>query len=241
MTNAIRFPKTPRLRELSTQDIHRLWKRHSVVVEEKIDGANVGVWFDGEELRLQSRGHVLHGGAGERQFSAFHGWAGGRYQELLGALGQRYVLYGEWCWAKHRAFYDALPDWFLGFDVQDRYTGIRLATGPRNAILESCRITSVPRIWSGTFGKAPAFSSYLGLSSLKTPRWREGLLREAARSGVRDPMPETDNSDWMEGIYIRVEDASGLVASAKLHREGFEKVRNDSWKERPLIKNILGA
>ena len=27
------------------------------------------------------------------------------------------ILYGEWCYAKHTVPYDALPDWFLGFDI----------------------------------------------------------------------------------------------------------------------------
>ncbi len=45
--------------------------RH-LVVEEKLDGSNVGVWFDdGDALVLQSRGHALRGGADERPFALF--------------------------------------------------------------------------------------------------------------------------------------------------------------------------
>lgn len=71
MPEAIRFPKTPRLSAVLAEDVHRLWRHLTTVVEEKVDGAN-GVWFDGESLRLQSRGHVLRGGAGEAQFAPLH-------------------------------------------------------------------------------------------------------------------------------------------------------------------------
>lgn len=238
MSDAIKFPKTPRLATVLQEDVHSRWRQHTAVVEEKIDGANVGIWFEGEELRLQSRGHVLRGGSGERQFTAFHGWAAERQEALLKALTTRFVLYGEWCFAKNKTFYDALPDWFIGYDVLDRETQRFMPTAFREILLKCCGIHMAPRLWAGPFGKASAFGSMQGPSRLKTTKWRDGLLREAARVGVKDPMAETDDSDWMEGIYVRVEDLEGVVGRMKLHREGYEKVRNDHWRERPLIRNI---
>ncbi|HEY4221839.1 MAG TPA: RNA ligase family protein, partial [Myxococcota bacterium] len=47
-----------------------------LVIEEKIDGANAGLWFDDDgALVLQSRGHALVGGARERHFDGFKAWA----------------------------------------------------------------------------------------------------------------------------------------------------------------------
>lgn len=37
--------------------------------------------------------------------------------------GTRYILYGEWCAARHTVTYDALPDWFLAYDVYDTKEG----------------------------------------------------------------------------------------------------------------------
>ena len=47
-----------------------------LVLEEKVDGANCGISFgrDGK-MYLQSRGHFLNGGYGERQFDLFKVWA----------------------------------------------------------------------------------------------------------------------------------------------------------------------
>ena len=47
-----------------------------LVLEEKVDGANCGVSFGGDgKMYLQSRGHFLNGGYGERQFDLFKRWA----------------------------------------------------------------------------------------------------------------------------------------------------------------------
>lgn len=238
MTDAIKFPKTPRLTHILAEDVFPAWRHHTAVVEEKVDGANVGIWFEDEELRLQSRGHVLQGGAGERQFAPLHAWAAERRERLYTTLGNRSVLYGEWCFAVNKSFYDALPDWFIGYDVLDRTTNQFLATPARDTLLTGCGVSPVPRIWTGQFGKAPAFTSFLGPSRFKTRHWRDAFTRESDRAGVKNSMAETDNSDWMEGIYIRIEDPIHVVARMKLHREGYQKVRNDHWRQRPLIRNV---
>src|SRR5205809_552829 len=81
-----------------------------VVIEEKMDGANCGVSFDAEgALQLQSRGHFLAGGPRERQFDLFKQWAGAMAHRLLDVLADRLVTYGEWLYAKHSVYYDALP------------------------------------------------------------------------------------------------------------------------------------
>lgn len=233
----IRFPKTPRLAEILKEDVHKRWRSLHTVVEEKVDGANVGIWFHPEKgLQLQSRGHVLRGGAGEAQFAPFHAWAWERATALRQALGTERLLYGEWCFAKNRAFYDALPDWFLGFDILDMTSGTFLPTPARDALLRAAGVLAVPRLWSGPYGKAGAFASHLGPSKLKTPRWRDALAEEASRAKVRDIMSETDDTHWMEGVYIRVETADQVIARVKLHRDGFEKVR-DGWGEHALVRN----
>ena len=130
---AIKFPKTPRAADIVAGDVHRTWRGLETVVEEKMDGANVGIFFDGGALCLQSRGHVLRGGDGEAQFAPLHAWAAERLTRLRDALGEQRVLYGEWCFAKHRAFYDALPDWLLAFDVLDRTRNAFLTTSERDA------------------------------------------------------------------------------------------------------------
>src|SRR5512138_1661040 len=78
-----------------------------LVIEEKIDGANAALSFDDEgRLLLQSRGHYLVGGAREKHFALFKTWATTHQRLLHERLQSRYVVYGEWLYAKHTVFYD---------------------------------------------------------------------------------------------------------------------------------------
>jgi ATP-dependent RNA circularization protein (DNA/RNA ligase family) len=118
--------------------------RH-LVVEEKLDGANAALSFDASgRLWLQSRGHFLTGGARERHFNLFKQWANENAAALHAALGARYVLYGEWLYAKHTIFYDRLTSWFLEFDLLEIETGRFLSTERRRALLAGAPVASVP-------------------------------------------------------------------------------------------------
>jgi len=91
-----------------------LQPRGRFVVEEKEDGSNAGLGFTaGSRLVLQSRSHVLRGGPRERLWDLFKAWAAWWREQLWAALGSRYLVYGEWLYAKHTIFYDDLPHYFL--------------------------------------------------------------------------------------------------------------------------------
>ena len=94
-----------------------------LVVEEKCDGANSAISFDENgQLLLQSRGHYLTGGYRERHYDLMKQWASVHQDIFYEVLGTRYIMYGEWMYAKHTVFYDALPHYFLEFDIWDRET-----------------------------------------------------------------------------------------------------------------------
>ena len=123
--------------------------RH-IVVEEKLDGANAAISFapDGA-LLLQSRGHYLTGGPRERHFGPLKAWATTLAPRLWPLLTDRYVLYGEWLYAKHTVFYDALPHYFCEFDVLDLSTDRFLDTPARASLLAGLPVVSVPVLRSG--------------------------------------------------------------------------------------------
>src|SRR5689334_2849436 len=140
--------KYPRTRHLETSRFQhgdhdleavafREIKDQFVVIEEKVDGANAGVSFDADaQLLLQSRGHYLVGGPRERHFNLLKTWAAAHAEDLYLALGDRYVMYGEWMYAKHTCFYDRLPHYFMEFDIYDRERDLYLSTARRRQLLQ---------------------------------------------------------------------------------------------------------
>jgi len=214
----IKYPKTPRLEAALRKDVSG-WRHLNVVVGEKVDGANVGIGFDADELVLRSRGHVLRGGLRERQFERLKGWAWGRADALRDALGGRYVLFAEWCLAKHRVFYDALPSHLLVLDVYDREKDLFLSTPKLDGQIAPLGLHSAPVLARGTFGAMHDFAQFIGPSRLKTNQWRQRLESAARRAGVTVPFEGTDDSDLMEGIYIKIEDGDRVVDRMKLRED----------------------
>ncbi|MBU2663645.1 RNA ligase family protein [Actinoplanes bogorensis] len=248
-----KYPRTPHLagsrlqpgdEDLSQTPFAELAGRH-LVVEEKLDGANAAISFTDEgELRLQSRGHFLTGGPRERQFAPFKSWAHLVAPILWPVLGARFVLYGEWLYAKHTVFYDALPHYFCEFDILDLSSGTFLDTPTRHAMLADTPVVSVPVLRTGPVATLGELTGLVGPSTVRTAAWRDTLRASASRAGV-DPdraVAETDPGDDMEGLYLKDEAGGRVAGRYKWVRAGFLQAVLDSgshWADRPIVPNRL--
>lgn len=78
---------------------------NSLIVEEKIDGTNVGIHFAADgELVLQCRGHLITEGM-HPQYDLFKQWVAVKRHALEARLTDGYILFGEWVYAKHSVHY----------------------------------------------------------------------------------------------------------------------------------------
>lgn len=219
-----------------------------VVIEEKIDAANTGLSYSLDAgLLLQSRGHYLAGGASERQFNLFKRWAQAHENALFDVLEDRFVMYGEWAYAKHSVWYDALPHFFHEFDLLDRATGKFLSTRKRHQVLGHAPVLSVPVLYEGLMPTDPRQLWKLVRRSLaKTPTWKENLEAAIAREKLPRALcwQQTDTSDAAEGLYLKVEDEHHVLARYKLVRSDFVQTILDSGSHhsrRPVLPNELAA
>ena len=250
----LKYPRTPHLEGSRLQpgdEGHEHVRLASLagghaVIEEKLDGANVGLSFtSGGELLLQSRGHYLVGGGRERQYAPFKQWASAHEARLLALLEDRYVMYGEWLYAKHSVSYDHLPHWFCEFDVYDRVAGVFLSTPRRHALLAGSPVVSVPVLQAGPMPRD--LKSLRGLvrpSLAKSDRWREGFEDAVRRQGLDLALAwrQTDQSDLAEGLYVKLEDDHQVLGRFKWVRPDFVQTILDSGSHhstRPVIPNGL--
>jgi hypothetical protein len=248
-----KYPRTPHLEgsrlqpgdsDLAAVPFAELAGRF-LVVEEKLDGANAAISFSPEgSLQLQSRGHFLTGGPRERQFGPLKGWAATVQHALLPVLTDRYVLYGEWLYAKHTVFYDALEHYFCEFDVFDRSTEQFLSTARRAELLAGTPVRSVPVLHTGPLARLAELTAFVGPSTVRTPGWRAALAAAAVAAGV-DPdraAAESDKADDMEGLYVKWEEDGQVLGRYKWVRPSFLTSVLDSgshWQDRPIIANRL--
>lgn len=248
-----KYPRTPHLvgsrlqpgdEDLPIINLEALNGCH-VVIEEKVDGSNSGLSFSSQgELLLQSRGHYLLGGDRERHFDLFKRWANNYYASLYQALGDKYIVYGEWLYAKHTIFYDQLPHYFLEFDIFDKEQKQFLDTTRRQALLAGLPIVSAPILFQGQLGNTTQLGALLTNSSFISSEHLSVLSSLCEKLGISTTraLKETDPSRVREGLYIKVE-ANGIVQDRyKYVRSSFLTVVDNSashWQTRAIIPNQL--
>ena len=249
----LKYPRTQHLQgsklqpgdeDLEQVPFEAIAGRH-VVVEEKVDGANAGLRFDDDgRLLLQSRGHFLTGGPRERHFALLKTWATTHQRALHEALGARYVMFGEWLYARHTVYYDALPHYLMEFDVLDTETGDFLSTPRRKALFAGAPVVPVRVLYEGPARSVAQLRALIGPSAFKSPGWREHLDVVARREGL-DPAKvrrESDPEDTMEGLYLKVEENGRVVGRYKFIRPSFITAVLDAgehWLNRPIVPNQL--
>jgi hypothetical protein len=105
-------------------------------------------------------------------------------------------------------------------------------------------ISSVPVIGSGVYKKKEDILSLIGPSNYITENHIENLRRVAERHGL-DPerqLKETESSNIMEGLYIKVEEGGIVTDRLKFVRAEFLQcvfASNSHWQSRPILPNQL--
>jgi atypical dual specificity phosphatase len=157
--------------------------RQHVIVEEKIDGANLGISLgDSGQLQVQNRSHYVSSND-QAQFSLLPAWLDGKREALLEilraeeGLQERYVLYGEWMVATHSIEYTHLPDWFVAFDLYDRVESRFFSRAELRARLEGTGIMQVPLLYEGVLDGEDTLLGFLERKSRFSPEVRvEGVV-----------------------------------------------------------------
>ena len=155
-------------------------------------------------------------------------------------------MYGEWLYAKHTVYYDALPHYFLEFDILDRETNQYLDTPSRHRLLAGLPVCSVPVLGQGVFESREELLRLLGRSNYISDRHLENLREESEKLGLdaERQIRETENSDSMEGLYIKVEENGHVVDRMKFVRASFLQTLDSSethWLDRPIVPNKLAV
>lgn len=220
-----KFPKTSHLLWLSPQparddkvislaDAEAFIASGEIVVEEKVDGANLGLSFDETGLlRAQNRGNFLEGRL-SGQWEGLRGWLSRHETKVREHLPPGAVLYGEWCYAQHSMAYTRLPDWFFGFDVLDASDRF-WSTRRRDVLFATMGVEPVREVARGRF-----------------------TLREL-RAMLSEPSAYGDGP--VEGLYLRCEEDEWLRQRAKLVRPEFVQGIGEHWSRGPLHLNRMGA
>ena len=211
-----RFPHTPHLQWLGEGQPRGdkilspveadILLRQPVVVEEKIDGANVGISVDENgEVRAQNRGAYLTREMCHPQFKPLFQWLALRRWPLQDHLPSTTILFGEWCYAVHSVRYTQAARLVFGF---------RCVRSPRTAVLEH-GTSRCARAGAGRRSRASCCRRVLQVARHSEAPWAVAGIRWTSRRNLR----EMGGWRWVGGArqscarYVRPRDRGALVGA----------------------------
>lgn len=228
------YPRTPHLfgscgtdddKWLSESETLRLLAEESLIVEEKVDGTNVGIQFLANgEMILQSGRRLLVDGL-HQQYDVFKHWVQVHRQDFDDHLQDRYILFGEWLFARHSIHYRQLSHYFLEFDIYDKFVGSFLDLRQRRQLILKLRVQTVPVLHTGPID-LQALRKMIGLSEFDA-------RFEDSDSGQSDAL--------MEGLYLRTESDGRVGGRGKFVRPEFIRSSRQckDWMRQPIVPNLL--
>ena len=194
-------------------------------VQEKIDGANLGVSIDYDGMILfQNRSKYICS-ADHEQYAPLALWrrTHAKYLHALLEPG-KHILFGEWCVARHSIHYDKLPAHFVAFDIFDRNANrffsrkrmmSRMIEAARDIGEELPPIPCVPLIGTKSFASPTEILPLLELQS------------------------KFSKSNTLEGIYLHVDDDDWNRERCKLVRSDFISGIEAHWSRTKIVKNVI--
>lgn len=229
----VKYPRTPHLfgskgtdddKQMNERESLRFLDDASLIVEEKVDGTNVGIHFASGEMFLQCRGHLITEGM-HPQYDLFKQWAAVKRPVLEERLYERYIMYGEWMYARHSIYYRQLSHYFFEFDMFDKQTERFLDLNQRLGLLSGTGVQTVPIVHRGNLKKK-------GLAD---------LIGSSAFDSQFDNPLSGQIDDLVEGLYLRTELGGIVTGRAKFVRPEFvERVKlSTHWQQQTLVPNQL--
>jgi len=229
-----KYPRTPHLfgskgtdddKHLGEAESTAFIADESLIIEEKIDGTNVGIHFlDSGEMVLQCRGHLITAGM-HPQYDLFKQWTAVKRHVLEAMLEDRYILFGEWVYARHSVHYRKLTHYFFEFDIYDKRQRVFLDLESRLSLLEGTGIQTVPVVHTGKVNRDD-------LEALIGP--------SAFDSHFNNPITMRPDN-LMEGLYLRTEADGVVTGRAKFVRPEFvEQIKQSThWQHQQMVPNLL--
>ncbi|MCO5601314.1 hypothetical protein L7F22_055433 [Adiantum nelumboides] len=193
-----------------------------IVVQEKIDGANMGITLDqGLQFSIQNRSHYVNSKS-HAQFKELDLWLQNHEADLWGVLTcndtlqpGELIIFGEWVFAEHSIHYTKLPDFFIAFDLYDTR---------QKQFYSSSRLRDILKT-----------TSLHAVHELKVQR-NNGLSMKTAEQLVCTQSMYYNG--MVEGVYVRWENDMWTVERAKVVRPDFV-CGNKDWKKGQIMRNQL--
>jgi len=181
------YPRTPYLWRPDQRSVALVapgevdsWYTEQVLVEEKLDGANVSLWLEGGSIRAAPRGG-RDAMDRARQMGRLRAWTAEHDIQLRPLLANCTAIYGEWLWRRHTVAYDHLPDWLVVLDLWSTGRGF-VPAAEKTCRVEEQRLCLPPVLFEGVLGSRESLEGLMVRSRFGSETMEGAVLR---RDGLR--------------------------------------------------------
>jgi hypothetical protein len=198
-----------------------IFDNEETYIEEKVDGASLGICYYEDNPIIRNRNNFLQKGKtghlrtpAKLQFASIWNWFYEnihKFEKLNNLVGFEVALYGEWMVALHSCSYDKLPDYLIAYDLYDWEKDKFYNTGLARKYLTECGFT-VPKLLH--HGKINSWEQF------------DNWCKEKS---------EFSTTDLREGCYVKVCDKFHITDRFKIVRKDF--IQGAMWSDRQLTKN----
>lgn len=207
----------------SDKESQAIFNNDNTFIEEKIDGANCGIClFEGNPI-IRNRNNILQKGKSGHlrtpakiQFAPLWNWFYDnteKFSKLNELCGFEVSVYGEWLYALHGIEYDALPCYFMAYDLYDWEKSLFIKTERSRELLPQVGFSLPPLLHKGKVESYESLEKFMGENS------------------------EFSTLDKREGIYIKISDHEKVISRFKCVRHDF--IQGGRWDKRKITKNRL--
>ena len=211
------FPRTPHLPfQMNAgegdlvgleSEVGFLFTSPSLVIEEKIDGANCGMLWDGSNAVLRNRDHIMKKGylkdtPSKAQFRPAWNWFYDhvvQFERLNHRFHGPVGVYGEWLYALHGIEYTALPSHFVAFDIYDVSGGYCIATPRARKELQDAGFVCPPLLHEGPISDWSQLVAFCNDPSAWSTERREGVYVKDSECGIVTQRYKMVRSDFRQG------------------------------------------
>ena len=167
-----KFMDIERIKESNTSGFN---KGDHVVIQEKIDGANIAIRYDSvtDTIIAQSRKQILNS---DNNLRGFYEWSQTLDKELVASvLGDNFILFGEWLVPHSIKYPDDKYNHVYFYDVYDTSTGQYLPQSTVDATIDLLNLDYVPVFYDGEFISWEHCMSFVGRTDLGG-KYGEGIV-----------------------------------------------------------------
>ena len=184
---------------------------HIILVQEKLDGLNIGFSYDGKKIRARDKKDYID--TNSQIYKKIPEWMSLYSEDLNFLCDGEHTVFGEWMYWKHQRAYNDLPSFFVVHDILDEFEDKFMSTKDVDDLIGATSLSYNKPFFKG----------------------RIDSVKELPELVTKSQYGE----EQMEGLIVRVDSENFNQIRAKYVTPEFAKNISEHWRSKDFVPNSV--